>query len=424
MAEREIAKIDIPIGTKKEYHGCTITYTEDGWRSEVKHNMHRRCKGWDYTRPCTYLITIKTQRHSTPPLPLSSSKVVPLTTLTWLRSIYSTPGSPHLFGRLSTLPDGTPYIHLNTIGKAVEECILLIPHFYPQTSILSHCVMPNHVHFVIQIKEKLPEKQPLGYIIHKFKVGVNQRFKEIVFGLDKKEAMHIEGVGNNPKNPKVGLVFEEEFHDSILFRSRSLDTMINYVQDNPRRLYALTKNHQYFNHIHQLRITMPLLLDGGTMGRHDWGNTYGTIAPIEYNDDKTQCTFTFSALGNHSLLDMPEHMQIQCSRKMSEDDIEKMKDEVIEACRHGVVPISPCISSGEKVIARAVMNSGFNLIVIWSNGIPPNTPEFKPYGQYFDACSSGNLLILSPWTFKLGVKHISRGECLLMNSLACQLAVR
>ncbi|MEE0520443.1 MAG: HAD hydrolase-like protein [Bacteroidaceae bacterium] len=477
------------IGTTIEWHGCTLTWTEEGWRAEVKHRMNRRCNGWDYCRPWVYMITIKTQRHTQPPrlkstaggrqteinqdgergderrddmypevipqettpshaTPAASSRPRLLTASSsprlltatdplspqWLSSVISRKGNPHLFGELNAI-DGKPYIALNAFGTAVQSCICSIPAHYPQCRILRLIVMPNHVHFVIHVKERLPEKKPLGYIVHKFKVAVNQAFKEIVLGGDKTMPVEVDGAGTDPKHPKVGLVFEEGFHDRILFRSNQLDHMCKYILDNPRRLWELAHNRQYFEKILHYRITMPLLPGSGTNGTGRWWDYYpggrqkletdggasGLLSPIETTKDTM--TVTFNAIGNRELLQVPERMQIQCSRKMTEQDIDTLITEAVEACKHGVIIVSPCISKGEQRVARAVMDAGYPLIVLFPNGIPPKEDIYKPYGQYFDACSRGKLLILSPWDFTPTQRAIARWQCLMLNDMAAQISV-
>lgn len=60
--QNEIQSIySLPIGSQREHNGLLLTLTEDGWRAEVQHSMHRRCKGWDYCKPWTYLITLLPQ---------------------------------------------------------------------------------------------------------------------------------------------------------------------------------------------------------------------------------------------------------------------------------------------------------------------------------------------------------------------------
>ena len=95
----------------------------------------------------------------------------------------------------------------------------------------------------------------------------------------------------------------------------------------------------------------------------------------------------------------PEKMQIQCSRKASDAEIEAMKADVLDACAHGIVPVSPCISPGEKAVARAVLEAGKPLIVLFPQGIPSDMRNKAGFGPYFDACANGQLLILSPWEY-------------------------
>jgi len=55
------------------------------------------------------------------------------------------------------------------------------------------------------------------------------------------------------------------------------------------------------------------------------------------------------------------------------------------------VPPAAAISPGEKAIARAIRHQGFPLVVLLSDGFPPEgSPHeryYKPSGVYFDACA-------------------------------------
>ncbi|MDY4874136.1 MAG: hypothetical protein SO133_04665, partial [Alloprevotella sp.] len=99
----------IPIGTISVSRGLRLTMTEQGWRAETQHRKLRRLNGWDYHRPCTYLITIGCQRHQTPPRPIGipddDRSVQPLPAEwrypEWLLRAYSKAGRPHLFGEVA-----------------------------------------------------------------------------------------------------------------------------------------------------------------------------------------------------------------------------------------------------------------------------------------------------------------------------------
>lgn len=194
----------IPLGTVINRNGITMTLTEEGWRAELQHSMMRRCKGWDYCRPWIYLITIGCQHHDVPPMPQSipvkysdsqnqgQEILAPIPSTwqypAWLKECYSHHGRPHVFGELVGT-EAVPAIALNDFGKAVDEQIMAIPASFPQVKIIERVVMPNHIHFVIRVKEQLPEKQPLGYIIDRFKSWVNRRYKEIALGLPANTVM-------------------------------------------------------------------------------------------------------------------------------------------------------------------------------------------------------------------------------------------
>lgn len=489
MSDEIQAIYHLPIGSQREHKGLLLTLTEEGWRAEVQHSMMRRCKDWDYCQPWIYLVTIGCQQQESCPLPTgigNDDLVLPLPEgwryPEWLRQAYAKQGRPHLFGELAGASADDAHIALNAFGQEVQQLVQSLPAAYPQLSVIESIVMPNHLHMVLRIKERLPEKTPLGIVINKFKSWVNRAYKEVALGLPATTLMDLsyqqartvsssqsgtvsssqsgtvpssqsgtvlssqsgtvlysapeaQNTRRHGTHPKVGLVFEPGFHDRILFREGQLQRMIDYCRDNPRRLWMVRHNSQYFHTVGGIKLTMPVLAESGTRGRSRWmGPVEGLLEPITYSQPDgesatppagivpTSQTVTFSAVGNLSLLKAPERMQIQCSRSMTEAAVETLKAEVLEACKHGVVPISPCISPGERIIARAVMEEGHQLIALFPQGIPEDT-TYKPYKEFFDVCASGQLLLMSPWKFEDGRKHLARWQCLFLNDIAMQLMV-
>lgn len=126
----ETSPYSLPVGTTREWHGCTLTLTAEGWRAEVKHSMHRRCKGWDYGKPWIYMVTLSTQHHDVAPQPLVDGYRLP----EWLERQYAQRGHPHLFGELAPELDanGRASVRLNAFGQAVEKEIDSLPLRYPQ----------------------------------------------------------------------------------------------------------------------------------------------------------------------------------------------------------------------------------------------------------------------------------------------------
>ena len=482
----------IPIGTISVSRGLRLTMTEQGWRAETQHRKLRRLNGWDYHRPCTYLITIGCQRHQTPPRPIGipddDRSVQPLPAEwrypEWLLRAYSKAGRPHLFGEVagragaasavgsapeaqstwaaavcpssSSASSSAALIALTPFGLEVDALIRAIPTWCPQVRILRHVVMPNHIHMVVQVIARLPEKQALGNVINRFKSYVNRAYKHIALGLPASTLVEVANAkpaqsltqhyvrkqGRGCTHPKNGLVFEADFHDRIAFSQQQLQRMLQYVDDNPKRLWQIAQNRQYFVRLHNLPITMPYLPTGGTKG---WGRCQaeltGLLAPITYDpplptaqqtneqpadwqaNPPQRQTVTFNMMGNRFLLDSPCSIQIQVSRKASAEEIAAYQADILAACEHGVVPVSPCISPGERQIARAVLEAAFPLIVLMPRGIPADMKQKVGYAEYYEACAAGRLLMLSPWGYQEKEQELQRWQCLFLNDLALQLTL-
>ncbi len=123
----------------------------------------------------------------------------------------------------------------------------------------------------------------------------------------------------------------------------------------------------------------------------------------------------FSAIGNRFLLDRPVKLQVQCSRRLTDEEIAEKQAWWLAQARSGAVLVSPCISKGEKQVMRAAFNEGLPLIILQENGF---TDLAKPGGQRMEACSRGQLLILAPWEHHNERLTIRRDQCLALNNMA------
>lgn len=85
-------------------------------------------------------------------------------------------------------PDGhpnAPAVELTAIGKMVEyELLHSITQHYPVIEIQDYVVMPEHMHFIIHVKNSLISKNGrqthLGQVIAGFKEGCNRRYWQII----------------------------------------------------------------------------------------------------------------------------------------------------------------------------------------------------------------------------------------------------
>ena len=102
----------------------------------------------------------------------------------------------------------------------------------------------------------------------------------------------------------------------------------------------------------------------------------------------------------------------------STPEFEARREELFAAAKHGAVLLSPCVSDGERQIAREALAAGLPLITMANKGF---SPLQKPSGRYFDACADGKLLMLAPaaWPYQPGEKPMTRFDATAMNRL-CQ----
>ena len=156
------------------------------------------------------------------------------------------------------------------------------------------------------------------------------------------------------------------YHERILHAPGQLRHMIDYVKDNPRRLW-LKKRHPDLFKIHRRTQTHGLL---------------------------------FTSLGNHFLLDWPDRQMVELSRSTPADEVEQRLAEALAAAQNGAITYTAAISKGEQLIARTLRQQGFPLVILLNDGFPkegsPHERYFKPGGVYFEACAEGRLLLLEP----------------------------
>lgn len=323
---------------------------QKAFAGEKKPSMQRRCVDYDYTGRRMYMITMVTE------------------------------GRKPLFGKVVGRSEAVepsaevPHIELSPLGEAVEQIWKTIGVHHPEVQVLALQMMPDHLHVVLFVKERL--EKPLGKVLLGVKQACNQVFRQMMS--ESFVAVAQQHAGQSRGN---GLLFTKGFNDQILFRDGQLEHWLHYVRDNPRRLLMKREHPELF--------------------RVQRGLTYAGLS--------------FSAIGNRFLLERPMKLQVQCSRRMTEEELQAKLADCLKAARQGAVLVSPAISKGEKVIMRAAFDEGLPLIYLQENGF---TDLAKPGGKRMEACARGQLLILAPWEHHNEKMTIRRGQCLELNEMA------
>ena len=347
---------------------------QKAFAGEKKASMLRRMVDHDYTGRQMYMVTMVTE------------------------------GRMPLFGQVVGRSDGLagtpdePRCQLSELGEAVREEWWGIPRYYPEVEIVALQMMPDHLHGILFVTQKM--ETHLGHVLGGFKAGCNRHYRRLLrvssvvaepvssivakpqqTELPEQAATSLSRPPRSTYNRQHGLLFAPGYNDRLLLRAGQLDTWLNYLNDNPRRLLMKREHPDLF------RVQRNVKIAG----------------------------LTFSAIGNLFLAQRPVRLQVQCSRRMTEADIESYKQRMLAAARGGAVLVSPSISKGEKAVMRAAFDEGLPLIFLQENGL---TDLAKPGGQRMEACSRGQLLILAPWEHHNERIVISRDQCLGLNEMA------
>ncbi len=285
----------------------------------------------------------------------------------------SVPGAPAV--SLPASPPGAPAVSLPAVELSDSGAFLRAgfrDFFRTESAILLKkiVVMPDHVHFIIHVREYLPAH--LGRYISRLKTVCTLAVSELPgYPVD---------TDGNPLH-----IFEDNYHDRIIRNDSMLETERRYLDDNPRR-YLLRKQHpEYFSS--PVRITIN--------GEH------------------------YSAFGNILLLKDIHPEPAIISRRYTPEHLSRLKAGWEEAARSRKALVSPFISKPEKEIKKAVLESGGRIIEILDNGFPK---RYKPSGTAFDLCLEGRLLQIAPLVYETSKIPLTRNRALELNATARKIA--
>ena len=359
--------------------------------NDTRHSMKRRCPWHDYHGKGTYMLTLVVEGR----MPLLG----------------------RLAGRMNARPgDGDgPKVVLSELGAAiVKEEIPKIHRYYPQVEVWKVCIMPDHIHLVVRVKEDLRGDQAMESLGTEARGGqistetmetasalMNEK-EEGPIGMTAKREKEMGSLGMVIKGFKMGCnkaywriygmntaprkgLFESGYNDKVLLHEKQLEGWKKYLDDNPRRLMVKRMNPELFTVMQNKEVA----------GR--------------------RCQM----VGNCFLLDIPDKVAVVVHRRYSEEEVMRLREEWLACGERGGVLVSAAISAKEKEVLREAMNRGYRIVLLRENGFPR---LYKPCGESFDACSEGLLLQISPWDYHMEKKTITREQCLELNEMAEKIA--
>ena len=429
--------------------------------NDIQHTMKRRTPSHNYCDKGTYMLTLVVdgrmplfgtlKGNVRMPLsgPLKGDERMPLSGP--LKGDGRMPLSGPLKG-VELVPSAAadaPRVVLSPLGEAIRDReIAKISAVYPMVEVWKLCIMPDHLHIIVRVKEKLPEGKHLGHVVSGFMTGCTRAWWALVeegkmppFGKPK----GTEGSASAPAGSASALalgasvppdsvppgpgsalgaggsasplgasvppasasplgasvpagspaggasaaprpsLFEKGYNDKILLRPGQLDNWKRYLDDNPRRLAIKRQCPDYFTIMQHI-----------TIG--EW---------------------SCQMVGNRFLLTVPDRAAVIVHHADSDQEFAQKKARWLALGEMGGVLVSAAIATREKEVMREAMDRGYRLILLRENGFPP---LYKPAGESFMACSEGRLLQISPWEYHMQRKTISREQCLILNRLAEEIA--
>lgn len=335
------------------------------------------------------------------------------------------PSREPLFGRL-VIPDGVPSkarIERTALGNAVVDELYVMCRHYPAIRILQFSLMPDHLHAVIHVTQVMDTSirsvvrgywQGVKKLGRAYTLAVSAEFNSaathegnaattdegnVATTDEGKVAATNEGNAATTHEGNVATagegtqgypfpIFTERPFIRPLSRRGQLNTMIRYVQMNPQRLATKRLKPGYFR----------------------------VQKDIEIGDRK------YDGVGNVAIL-MGEgfdtvHVRSWMVKAAENGEDKQLRDYMnsrVLLARKGAVMVSPFISPQEKRVMQVLLQEQLPFILLTDNGF---RDYYKPSDGLFDACAAGRLLILSPWAYEDGKRHISRSECVALNGIA------
>lgn len=381
-------------------------------KKPIQHRMTRRAAAHDYSRTGIYHITLHVADGLGQPL----GAVV---------------------GSLSA-PDGSaeaPRTALSPVGQMVEHELLHTLHaFYPMVTIQDHVIMPDHLHFLLVVEDRIISKngtvRALGDVITGFKVGCNRQYWEIMQRTDPaatlSSAASAAGGAASAASVAGGSIagthsplFAPGYCDVMPIDAAQLATQRAYIAGNPRsRLLRMT--HRALLSVKRGSIATALTPSAlrGFLQRECPPHlaTPDVLAAIESRLLLAGGFIVCDTFGDRALLTARRCLPVVCHRKDAAR-FEEQKQRCLTEAAHGAVLVSACISPREREILTECADHGFPVIIIHDNGFPD---RYHPSADRLDQCMAGRLLLISPWQYHYrgNTEQVTVPFCKAMNCVA------
>ena len=392
------------------------------------------------------------------------------------------PSREPLLGRL-VIPNNDPtqaYVEATELGRVLLDCQRSVPLFHPEIQILQYCLMPDHLHSIWYVRR--PMEKSIRYVAQGFWRAVKKAGRAFSYLRAAGTASSLrttslaggamnESTGGSslhaaPTNLAGGAMSESagggamsesagggamnestgggSLHAapaglSLLAHGGrpSLSSLASASSQRETPLRALLGDDAYYA-LPPLFTEVPFLRPLSRRGQLQAMIHYVQLNPQRLATKRLMPGFfrvqtgiaiaghTYSAVGNITLLQAARLAPVHVRRWMVEaahhgetEALRNYMNGCVLAARQGAVMVSPFISQQEKDVQAVLLREQHPLIVLADNGF---RDYYKPSAHLFEATAAGRVLILSPWAYDAGKRHISRADCVALNKMAEDIA--
>lgn len=330
---------------------------------------------------------------------------------------------------LLDVPDNNPdkaKIRRTALGNALVDCLLSIPHYHHEIQVLHFCLMPDHLHAVLYVRHTMPtgiKSVVRGFWQAAKKLGrassvtslispnnIRKNFQEDRINHQKEDKNSQEHIARQSLQEETAQLeafsagLREQMGDAAYYnlqpifteipfirpmgRNTQLPNTIRYIDMNPQRLATKRLRPGFF------RVQKDIMIGGRSYD--GVGNATLLMA------DK------FATVHVRSVM-------VKAAEQGNDEQLRNYKNSCVIAAREGAVMVSPFISIHEKQVMQVLLREQLPFVCLTDNGF---RDYYKPTDAIFDAVAAGRVLILSPWQYDEGKRHISRADCVALNDMA------
>ena len=351
------------------------------------------------------------------------------------------------------IPDNDPskaIVKRTALGNALVDCLLSIASYHPEVQVLHFCLMPDHLHAVLYVRRTMPKG--IRMVVRGFWQGA----KKLGRAFSAASSIAPNAIRENYQEDKLRNNQEDNLKNNQEDKLRNnqedklrnnQEGMLRYYQGGVKNLKEETVqleaisaslckqigNEAYYQ-LEPVFTEIPFIR---SMGHNT--QLPNTIRYIDMNPQRLATMHlkpgyfrvqkdimigkrSYDGVGNTTLL-MAEHFETVHVRRVLVEEASHGHDEPLRnymnSCilmaRKGVIMVSPFISPYEKQVMQVMLREQLSFIYLLDNGF---RDYYKPTDALFDACASGRILILSPWTYDVSKRHISRVDCIALNAMA------